>query len=155
METNCEWLLFPVKVITSLWLPSLLFTDPFPRGIWWGEPRREEVWFCSPHPPLPPMLTMALLRPPAQAQPVMKHHGDVIDLKVNSPQVSLGDNGQRAVLLQVEWHGISAPCSSSRIDRFSNSLQIPIKLGGQGQLCPTEGPFMLGGIRGPGKINLD
>lgn len=48
------------------------------------------------------MLTMALLRPPAQAQPVMKHHGDVIDLKVNSPQVSLGDNGQRAVLLQVE-----------------------------------------------------
>lgn len=54
-----------------------------------------------PH-PTPPMLTMALLRPPAQAQPVMKHHGDVIDLKVNSPQVSLGDNGQRAVLLQVE-----------------------------------------------------
>lgn len=48
------------------------------------------------------VLTMALLRPPAQAQPVMKHHGDVIDLKVNSPQVSLGDNGQRAVLLQVE-----------------------------------------------------
>lgn len=99
-----------------------------------------------------PVLTMALLRPPAQAQPVMKHHGDVIDLEVNSPQVSLGDNGQRAVLLQVEWHGISAQRSSSRIDRFSNSLQIPIKLGGQGELCPTEGPFMLGGIGDPAKL---
>ncbi|TNN88950.1 hypothetical protein EYF80_000828 [Liparis tanakae] len=33
-----------------------------------------------------PVATMAPLRPPAQAQPVMKHHGDVIDLKVNSPQ---------------------------------------------------------------------
>ncbi len=43
-----QWLLFPVKVITSLWLPSLLFTDLFPRGIWWGEPKREEVWVCSP-----------------------------------------------------------------------------------------------------------
>lgn len=28
-----QWLLFPVKVITSLWLPSLLLTDLFPRGI--------------------------------------------------------------------------------------------------------------------------
>lgn len=31
----------------------------------------------------------------------MKHRGDVIDLKVNSPQVSRADNGQRAFLLQV------------------------------------------------------
>ncbi|CAB1447418.1 unnamed protein product [Pleuronectes platessa] len=56
--------------------------------------------------------------PPAQAQPVMKHHGDVIDLKVNSPQ-------------------------------------IPIKLGGQGQLCPDRGPIHAGWDRGPGQINLD
>lgn len=145
-----QWLLFPVKVITSLWLPSLLLTDLFPRGIWRGEPKREEVWVRSPH-----VNNGSPQTPPAQAQPVMKHHGDVIDLKVNSPQVSLGDNGQRAVLLQVEWHGISAQSSSSRIDRFSNSLQIPIKLGGQGQLCPNRGPIHAGWDRGPSQINLD
>lgn len=44
-----QWLPFPVKVITSLWLPSLLFTDLFPRGIRWGEPKQEEVWVCSRH----------------------------------------------------------------------------------------------------------
>lgn len=43
------------------------------------------------------VLTMARLR-----HPVMKHRGDVIDLEVNSAQVSPGDNGQRALLLQVE-----------------------------------------------------
>lgn len=49
-----------------------------------------------------PVLTMVLLKTPVQAQPVVTHHGDVIDLKVNSPQVSRRDNRQRAVLLQVE-----------------------------------------------------
>lgn len=53
-------------------------------------------------------------------------------------------------------HPPASGCSSSRIDRFSNSLQIPIKVGGRGPAGdPTEGPFMLGGIRGSGQINLD
>ena len=43
-----------------------------------------------------------LCQSPGLAQPLMKRQGDVIDPKVNPPQVSLGDNGQRAVLLQVE-----------------------------------------------------
>lgn len=88
----------------------------------------------------------------------MKHRGDVIDLKVNSPQVSRADNGQRAFLLQVGWHGISAQGSSSRIDRFSNSLQIPIKVGGQGPLRSNRGSIHAGwdkGVGPPIQINQD